>query len=51
MFYKSGDIKRAKYYYKLALEKGWNGVEAHKGNPYVYSAADRDEIVEVLVNA
>lgn len=48
MFYKSGQTNKAKYYYKLALEKGWKGVNDHIGNPYVYNAADVEEIIHNL---
>jgi GNAT superfamily N-acetyltransferase len=44
MLYKSGQKEKAKYYYKLALEKGWKGVEDHIGNPYVYNADDIGDI-------
>jgi GNAT superfamily N-acetyltransferase len=48
MFYKSGQIKPAKNYYKLALEKGWQGIEKHINSPYVYAEADTNEIKSCL---
>lgn len=45
MHYKSGQKERAKHYYRLALEKGWNGIEPHINNPYVYTDIDSEEIL------
>ncbi|MGH4125585.1 MAG: GNAT family N-acetyltransferase [Clostridium sp.] len=48
MFYKSGEIKQAKHYYRLAIEKGWHGIEPHVNNPHVYTEHDSKEILICL---
>ncbi len=45
MYYKSGQIELARHYYRLALGKGWNGIEQHIDNPYVYTNIDIEEIL------
>jgi RimJ/RimL family protein N-acetyltransferase len=48
MYYKSGDREKAKHYYRMAVEKGWQGYEPYINNPYVYKEDDSKEILTAL---
>ncbi|MEJ8545818.1 GNAT family N-acetyltransferase [Brevibacillus borstelensis] len=40
LFYRIGEKDRAKHYYRIAVEKGWDGTECQTGEDYVYSEPD-----------
>ncbi|WP_426984125.1 GNAT family N-acetyltransferase [Brevibacillus borstelensis] len=40
LFYRIGEKERAKHYYRIAVEKGWDGTECQTAADYVYSEAD-----------
>jgi GNAT superfamily N-acetyltransferase len=51
MFYKSGEVQRAQHYYTKAIQKGWQGIDPHIGNPYVYQGSDSNDIKNRLEKA
>ena len=48
MYYKAGQEQKAVHYYKIAVEKGWNGIEPHLMNPFVYKNEDWMDITAEL---
>ncbi|WP_369436236.1 GNAT family N-acetyltransferase [Lysinibacillus fusiformis] len=48
MFYLSGELEKAKHYYKKAKEKGWRDIHQPHYHEYVYREEDSEQIARIL---
>ncbi|MNW14110.1 hypothetical protein D3C71_2122450 [compost metagenome] len=51
MFYRTGDLDRAKQYYKQAIDLGWQGIHQPNYHDHIYREADAQQIAQLLTDA
>ncbi|ULL13251.1 tetratricopeptide repeat protein [Paenibacillus sp. H1-7] len=51
MFYKTGDVKQARHFYKQAVDKGWRHYGQPHYHPFVYRETDSESIARMLGRA